>query len=116
MSNLGNKEIMAKNIMYYMEKANKTRNDVCQDLGISYTTFTDWVKGNTYPRIDKIEAMANYFGITKSDLVEEKPATTSDDGLTEDEKEILKMYRLLPPEYQEISFIQIKALLDKNKK
>lgn len=71
MSNLGNKKVMAKNIQYYMDKNNKTRNDMCTALGVKYTTFTDWVKGNTYPRIDKIELMSNYFGISKSDLVEE---------------------------------------------
>lgn len=71
MSSLGNKEIMAKNIQYYMDKYEKTRQDMCDALGVKYTTFTDWVKGNSYPRIDKIELMANYFGIEKSDLVEE---------------------------------------------
>ena len=72
MSNsLGNKEIMAKNIQFYMDKYKKTRNDMCDALGVKYTTFTDWIKGNTYPRIDKIELMANYFGISKADLVEE---------------------------------------------
>ena len=65
------KKIMAKNIQYYMDLYNKTRNDICQDLGIKYTTFTDWIKANTYPRIDKIELMANYFNIEKSDLIEE---------------------------------------------
>ena len=68
---LGNKKIMAKNIQYYMDLYNKTRNDICQDLGIKYTTFADWIKANTYPRIDKIELMANYFNIEKSDLIEE---------------------------------------------
>lgn len=71
MSNLGNKKIMAKNIQYYMDINKKSRMDMCEALGVKYTTFTDWVKGNTYPRIDKIELMANYFGIQKSDLVEE---------------------------------------------
>lgn len=74
MSNLGNKKIMAKNILYYMNKHQKNRNEMCEALGVKYTTFTDWVKGNSYPRIDKIELMANYFGISKSDLVEEHPA------------------------------------------
>ena len=36
------------------------------------STFSDWVHARTYPRIDKIELMANYFGIEKSDLVEER--------------------------------------------
>ncbi len=71
MGGLGNKAIMAKNIQHYMGIKGVSRNDICDALGIKYTTFTDWVKGNTYPRIDKIELMANYFGISKSDLVEE---------------------------------------------
>lgn len=71
MSDLGNKRIMAQNIQYYMQLYGKTRNDMCEALGVKYTTFTDWVKGNSYPRIDKIELMANYFGIEKSDLVED---------------------------------------------
>ena len=70
---LGNKEIMAKNILKYMERDGKSRHEVCHDLGISYTTFTDGVKGKTYPRIDKIELLANYFRINKADLVEDHP-------------------------------------------
>lgn len=67
------KQIMSKNILYYMNKYNQTRNDVCEALGVKYTTFTDWIKGNSYPRIDKIELMADYFGISKADLIEEHP-------------------------------------------
>lgn len=44
---------------------------MCDALGVKYTTFTDWVNGNAYPRIDKIEMMANFFHISKADLVEE---------------------------------------------
>ena len=72
MSDLGNKKIMAKNIQHYMDKYGKSRKDMCDALGVKYTTFTDWVKGKAYPRIDKIELMANYFGIEKSDLVESR--------------------------------------------
>ena len=61
-----------------MSLRNKTRQEMCDALGVKYTTFTDWVTGNSYPRIDKIELMANYFGIEKSDLIEDKaPATPS---------------------------------------
>lgn len=54
-----------------MEENGKERIDVCNDLGFSYNTFSDWVNAKKYPRIDKIEMMANYFGISKADLVEE---------------------------------------------
>lgn len=84
MSNLGNKAIMAKNIQYYMDLHNKTRNEMCDALGVKYTTFTDWVKGNSYPRIDKIELMANYFKISKADLVEEHTGTSANTPKTYD--------------------------------
>jgi transcriptional regulator with XRE-family HTH domain len=70
MSNIGNKEVMSENLKYYMDFYNKDRYDICDDLGIKYTTLTDWVNGNVYPRIDKIELLANYFGVQKSDLIE----------------------------------------------
>ena len=74
---LGNKGVMAQNIKYYMNLHQKERNDICKDLGIKYTTLTDWINGKTYPRIDKIEAMAQYFGISKADLVEERNKSES---------------------------------------
>ena len=73
-NNLGNKQILAKNLQYYMDMNNVTRNDLCEALGVKYTTLTDWVNAKTYPRIDKIELMARYFSISKADLVEERTA------------------------------------------
>lgn len=72
MGSLGNKDVISKNIKYYMGLKGKDRNEMCEDLGFPYTTFADWINGVTYPRIDKIEIMANYFGIEKSDLIEER--------------------------------------------
>ena len=72
MSDLGNKEIMAQNLQRLRDSRGIDRNKLCADLGFKYTTLTDWLKGNTYPRIDKIEMMANYFGVEKSDLIEDK--------------------------------------------
>lgn len=72
MSNLGNKETMAKNLRYYVERSGKTQKDLCEIFGVATSTFNDWMKAKKYPRIDKIEIMANFFGILKSDLIEEK--------------------------------------------
>lgn len=69
---LGNKEIMSRNIKYYLQKSGKTRNDLVADLNLKYMTISDWINGKTYPRIDKIEMLANYFGVMKSDLVEDR--------------------------------------------
>ena len=71
-SNIGNKEIMAKNLAYYVERSGKSQRELADVLGIATSTFNDWMKGKTYPRIDKIEMLANIFGILKSDLIEER--------------------------------------------
>lgn len=72
MSALGNKKVFSENLRKYMALYEKNRNDICNDLGFAYTTFTSWETGVNYPRIDKIEMLANYFGIEKSDLIENK--------------------------------------------
>lgn len=72
MSDLGNKSIMAQNIKYYMSLKGVTQSEVCTTLNIKANTFSDWVNAKTYPRIDKIEMLANYFGIEKSDLIEKQ--------------------------------------------
>lgn len=71
-----NKEIFANNLNFYMEKKGIDRNTLCADLNLKYTTVRDWLKGITYPRIGKIELLANYFNINKSDLIENKATTT----------------------------------------
>lgn len=82
MSSLGNKQVMAKNIRYYMKKKGLNATDLALELDFKYSTVLDWLKANTYPRIDKIEMMANYFKIEKSDLVEDKSTKTENQDIS----------------------------------
>ena len=66
------KEVFAKNLRYYMESRGKTQKELAEIVGVSAPTMNDWLKAKKYPRIDKIEILSNYFGILKSDLIEEK--------------------------------------------
>ena len=85
-----NKEVMARNILYYMEKQGVTATEVCTALGIKQNTFSDWVNAKTYPRIDAIEKMAQYFGISKAFLVEDiKPI----DIFSDEERRLIIEYR-----------------------
>ena len=72
MTSLGNKAILSKNLKYYIERSGKDRRELAETWGFPYSTVTDWINGKKYPRIDRIEIMADYFGILKSDLIEEK--------------------------------------------
>lgn len=81
-----NKNIFAENLKKFMAMEGKTRKDLSEALGISYFTVTSWVNGKKYPRMDKVEMLANYFGISKSDLIEDnvdalKNANASKDGI-----------------------------------
>ena len=67
---LGNKEIMAYNIKKYMDKKGVSSADVCRALGFKTNTFSNWITAKIYPRIDKIEMLAEYFGVSKAALVE----------------------------------------------
>lgn len=109
---MDNKHTFASNLIKYMELNNKTRNDISDALGISYYTVTDWVKGKKYPRMDKVEMLANYFGIQKSDLIEEKseknpPIIT----LTEGEKMLLDLFRQVPEDKQQLVLQMISVAL-----
>lgn len=100
---MDNKNILAENLSRYMKLNSKSRKEVCDDLGLNYYTFTDWINGRKYPRMDKVEILANYFGILKSDLIEEKvekepqnevpvalSAPQGYDNLTDEQKELIQ--------------------------
>lgn len=96
MSNLGNKQIMANNIRYYMNIHSVSQTEICNTLGFKMPTFSDWVNAKTYPRIDKIELMANYFGVTKADLVEDHSSRSHlTQCQTKDEETLVLSYREL---------------------
>ena len=84
-------------------------------MGVSSSTFNEWMKAKKYPRIDKIEFMANYFGINKSDLIEEendKKSSSDELALTEGEKALIKLLRRVPVAEQPIVIEKILSALD----
>jgi transcriptional regulator with XRE-family HTH domain len=84
--------VFSENLKKYMALSGKSRRDVCDALGFSYFTFSDWVTGKKMPRMDKVEQLANYFGIQKSDLIEDKKtATNNDSGMSEAKKKLFAL-------------------------
>lgn len=93
------KKIFAKNLNYYISLNGKQQNEVARDLKIKPSTLNMWCKGNSMPQVSKIQVLADYFRIVKSDLTDEK---LDDDPAfdarvltdTETLKMIQKFYRL----------------------
>lgn len=118
MTSIGNKEIFAQNLSYYLQRCGKEQKEVAEIMGVATSTFNDWVKGKKYPRMDKVEMLANYFGILKSDLIEDKteeqktPPTIT---LTEEERILLEAFRKLP-DLQKESLRNLILNYDNNRK
>lgn len=81
MSDIGNKEIFARNLTYYVERSGKQQKELAEIVGVSTSAFNDWMTAKKYPRIGKIEKLASYFGILKSDLIEDKSKEEKEESL-----------------------------------
>ncbi len=66
------RNVFVRKLNYYMALNGKKQIDLINDLGLSSATVSSWCTGAKLPRMDKIQMLANYLGIEKSDLIEEK--------------------------------------------
>lgn len=66
------KEIMSNNLKQLLKKKGKTQTDLAKELNLPEMTVSNWINAKTYPRIDKIQLLADYFNVYRSDLTEEK--------------------------------------------
>lgn len=118
---MDNKDVFARNLREYMQIKKKSRREVCDDLGFSYYTFSDWVNGKKYPRMDKVEMLANYFGIQKSDLIEEKPPEEqqkkpdADEGLSDNMRELMDFVRTVPEDKAAMILSVIRTIVEAGK-
>lgn len=95
------KKIFSKNLRYYMNKNNKKQSDLINDLGFSSSTISNWCTGEKLPRMDKVQILADYFHINKSDLLEDKPTSNEEETyyLNDDARDMAQfMYE--NPEYK----------------
>lgn len=72
MSDEKQKRIFAKNLNYYISLNDKQQNEVAKDIGEKPSTLNMWCKGNSLPGLGKIQKLADYFKIGKSDLTDDK--------------------------------------------
>ena len=129
LTSLGNKEVMSRNLKYYIERSGKDRRELAEIWGFPYSTVTDWINAKKYPRIDRIEVMADYFGIKKSDLIEDRTRQTrafndlvsdaearqkkepaENDGLPESVQKLIEFAKTVPEDQAEMMLQTLKVL------
>ena len=126
-SNLGNKIVFSENLKYYLSLTGQLQKDIAAVAKVSQGTITDWIQTRSYPRMDKIQLLAEHFGIEMSDLVEkrsvdnkyylqkEAQAIAEDLAKNPDTLVMFQQFHKLSPANQEIVKAMINSLAGDNK-
>ena len=93
-------EIFRRNLIRYL--GNTPQVEVANAIGVSPQAFNRWTQGISMPRIGKVQLLADYFRINKSDLIEEKEPT--------EVNSLLHDIETLNPDYQELVADFVKEL------
>lgn len=54
-----------------LEKTNKTAYLVSKETGIPQSVLSDWKRGRSTPKVDKLKILADYFGVSIEYFLEE---------------------------------------------
>lgn len=66
------KKVFAKNLSRLLAEVNMTQKELSEIMDVSVSAVSAWCSGDKMPRMDKIEFMEKYFGVSKSELLEER--------------------------------------------
>ncbi|MBY0584805.1 helix-turn-helix domain-containing protein [Murdochiella sp. Marseille-P8839] len=72
MEEINQKKVFSTNLRKFVAAAGKTQAEIAKTVGVSPQTFNTWMQGIAIPRMGKIQALANFFDINKSALIEEE--------------------------------------------
>ena len=75
MKDMSEKEIFANNLKFLIKQKRMNYKEFANAIDTKYTTTLEWVNGRTFPRIEKLEVIADYFKVPKSKLLDEHLTT-----------------------------------------
>ncbi|MDT4050588.1 helix-turn-helix transcriptional regulator [Staphylococcus arlettae] len=95
MENKSARKILSENLQSLMINKNVDQKELAEAIGVSQPTISNWLKETKYPRISKVEDMANYFNVPKSRITENQEIKSQDtiaahfdkEDLTDEEKQ-----------------------------
>ena len=109
-TDLGNQEIFSRNLKRYIGASGKSQKEIALAIGVSPSAVCDWINHRAYPRVDKLQLLAEYFGIKMSYLTEE--VDVKEEILSRQEKEILDLFHKVPEEKREFVLSLIRMTIN----
>lgn len=106
-------QVFVQNIKYYCNLKGIKPTVACRESGVGSSFINNLERGQT-PSVAKVQMLADYLGVTTSELLgEKKKPTAQDDGLSEGELELITLFRQLTPDQQEMVIRMVQAAADK---
>lgn len=106
-------QLFVQNIKYYCNLRDVKPTVACRESGVGSSFINNVERGQT-PSVAKVQMLAEYLGVTTSDLLgEKKEPTVQDDGLSEGEQALMTLFRQLTPDQQEMVLRMVQAAADK---
>ncbi|WP_151076047.1 helix-turn-helix transcriptional regulator [Flintibacter sp. KGMB00164] len=103
-----------QNVKYLCLKKGIKPTNACKDAGVGGSFLSDILNRGSTPSVAKVQMLANYLGVTTSELLgETKKPTVQDDGLTEAEQALMDLFRQLTPDQQDMVIRMVQAAADK---
>lgn len=112
------RDIVALNLKRLLRENKKKQVDLVRDLDLSQAIVSEYLNAKKYPAPDKMQLLADYFGVMKSDIMQEKPATKEGDGLSPERKAFMdKVMKLSDSQFRMVHGIldQVLAAQDSEK-
>lgn len=104
-----NTKLFVQNIKKYCKLKGIKPTPACRESGVG-TSFINDVERGKKPSVEKVQMLAEYLGVTTSDLLgEEKPAGDETSGLSKEMIEIIKLYDKASPELQAAALAMLRA-------
>ena len=91
---------IGENIKKLREKNGMSQSELAAKIGKSRTAVWQYERGDTIPRMGAIEEMARVFGVKKSAIIESRTEYGFLNLATDDERELVELYRQLPTKAQ----------------
>lgn len=105
--------VFVQNIKRLCTKKGVKPTNACKESGVGSSFINDIERGRT-PSVAKVQMLADYLGVTTSELLgETKKPTVQDDGLTEAEQALMDLFRQLTPDQQDMVIRMVQAAADK---
>lgn len=104
-----NKEKFVQNVKYYCKLRGIKPTPACRNAGVGGSFINSIERGQT-PSVGAVQRLAQYLGVTTSELLGEKiPAGDEAGGLSEEMVEIIELYDKASPELQAAALAMLRA-------